>query len=390
LVKGILKMARIKGGQRLQWMSKNSRPVPGRASIIPGLNSMGLRPGESYVTDDSVPLGESEDVFRAGYTDPRAQQVVTPPKTTLGNPLLGEAQRVVEAAKGTPEQQEKERKINELNAEIDRIVAEAGFDPETGEKTPETAYQGPEKEYLEQPTKDGAFPNAATPAKEEAATPQSKLDVLKEMNKAIKEFTKDDGPPRDKVGSSGMPDWAESGTGIVGRGATPPAAPTPPPPMDQVGKEWREEWATTPPPPPAVAAPTAPTAPTAVVTDTAPALLFSDEELQNLNSLSVDNLPNDRLILPVVVQTPEEGAALMDSLDEENKPVPPVLYIKSTGEYFNLAVHPEYSRFVYGPEDIKEHNLRVFMQLQGGGSVLQQNLQQNEQRLKQVNQQLGK
>ena len=152
--------------------------------------------------------------------------------------------------------------------------------------------------------------------------------------------------------------------------------------MDQVGsKEWREEWATTPDAP----APDAP-APIEVVTNVAPSgLLFSNEELQNLNSLSVDNLPDDRLILPVVVQTPEEGAALMDSLDEVNKPVPPVLYIKSTGEYFNLAVHPEYSRFVYGPEDIKDHNLKVLMQLQGGESVLKQ----NQQKLNQVNQQLG-
>jgi len=288
--------------------------------------------------------------------------------------LGANARGIVDAAKGTPEQQEKERKIYELNAEIDRIVSEAG--QKKNDESPETAYQGaenefrgPEKEYLEQPTKDGAL------EEEKPAAPQSKLDVLKEMNKAIKEFTKDDGPPQDKKGSSGMPDWAESGTGIVATPPPPPAAQTPPPPP--VGKEWREEWATAPD----VTAP----APIEVVTNAAPSgLLFSNEELQNLNSFSVDNLPDDRLILPVVVQTPEEGAALVDSLDEVNRPVPPVLYVKSTGEYFNLAVHPEYSRFVYGPEDIKEHNLRVLMQLQGGESVLKQ----NQQKLNQVNQQL--
>ena len=205
-------MARIKGGQRLQWMSKNSRPVPGRASIIPEPNSMGLRPGESYITDDQVPLGEREDVFRAGYLDPRAS--VTPPQTQPAGSWGANARGIVDAAKGTPEQQEKERKINEINAEIDRIIEEANSN--TGEKTeestetayqgPENEFRGPEKEYLET---------------EEKPQPKSKLDVLKEMNKAIKEFTKDDGPPQDKKGSSGMPDWAESGTGIVGRGATP-------------------------------------------------------------------------------------------------------------------------------------------------------------------------
>ena len=383
-------MARIKGGQRLQWMSKNSRPLPGRASIIPGLNSMGLRPGESYITDDNVPLGENASVFQSGYLDPRAS--VTPPQTEPAG-AWGAAREVVDAAKGTPEQQEKERKINAINAEIDKIIGEAGYgsDGQKKEESPETAYQGPENEfrgpeedYLEQPTKDGAFPNA-TPAEE--AAPQSKLDVLKEMNKAIKEYTKSDtGPPQDKVGSSGMPDWAESGTGIV---SLPPAAQTPPPPpQDKVGSSGMPDWATAPDAtaPDATAPDATAPAPIEVVTNVAPSgLLFSNEELQNLNSLSLDNLPDDRLILPVVVQTPEEGEALMDSLDEVNKPVPPVLYIKSTGEYFNLAVHPEYSRFVYGPEDIKEHNLRVFMQLQGGESVLQQ----KEQRLKQVNQQLG-
>ena len=379
-------MARIKGGQRLQWMSKNSRPVPGRASIIPGLNSMGLRPGESYVTDDSVPLGESEDVFRAGYTDPRAQQVVTPPKTTLGNPLLGEAQRVVEAAKGTPEQREKERKINELNAEIDRIVGEAGYgsDGQKKEESPETAYQGPEDEfrgpeedYLEQPTKDGAFPNA-TPAEE--AAPQSKLDVIKEMNKAIKEYTKgDNGPPQDKVGSSGMPDWAESGTGIVGRGATPPAAQTPPPPpQDSVGKEWREEWATAPD----ATAPDAPITPTvaAPVVREGQQYMLSQEEVKNIGSMTFDNLPTDRLILPVSFPTRQAAADEFDRLSESGEPYPPVIKIVDEGEYINIKDDPEMGRFTYSQEDIKLYNGRLLIQLHN---------RQTTDRLEQVNQQLG-
>ena len=376
-------MARIKGGQRLQWMSRNTRPLPGRASIIPEPNSMGLRPGESYITDDSVPLGEREDVFRAGYLDPRAS--VTPPQTQPAGSWGANARGIVDAAKGTPEQQEKERKINEINAEIDRIVGEAGYGQKKEEESPETAYQGPEKEYLEQPTKDGAFPNA-TPAKE--AAPQSKLDVLKEMNKAIKEFTKgDNGPPQDKVGSSGMPDWAESGTGIVGRGATPPAAQTPPPPpMDQVGKEWREEWATTPPPPPPAVAAPAPDAPAPdAPTPDAPVVegqqyMLSQQEVGNIGSMTFDNLPTDRLILPVSFPTRQAAADEFDRLADAGKPYPPVIKIVDEGEYINIKDDPELGRFTYSPEDIQLYNGRLLIQLQ--------NRQATDQ-LQRVNQQLG-
>lgn len=379
-------MARIKGGQRLQWLSKYTRPLPGRASIIPGLGSIGLRPGEYYATDDSVvdTLGENERVFQAGYVDPRAQQVVTtPPKTTLGNPLLGEAQRVVEAAKGTPEQQEKERKIYELNAEIDRIAGEAGFgsDGQKKEESPETAYQGPEdefrgpeKDYLEQPTKDGAI------AEEKPAQPQSKLDVLKEMNKAIKEYTKgDNGPPQDKVGSSGMPDWAESGTGVVGRGATPPAAPTPPPPpMDQVGKEWREEWKRADAAPDVVA-PDAPTVAAPVVRE-GQQYMLSEQEVKDIGSMTFDNLPTDRLILPPSFPTREAASQEFDRLAEAGEPYPPVIKIIDEGDYINIKDDPELGRFTYGPNDIKLYNGRLLIQLQ--------NRQATDQ-LQRVNQQLG-
>jgi hypothetical protein len=340
---------------------------------------MGLRPGESYVTDDSVPLGESEDVFRAGYTDPRAQQVTTPLET-LGNPLLGEAQRVVEAAKGTPEQREKERKINELNAEIDRIVGEAGYgsDGQKKEESPETAYQGPEdefrgpeKDYLEQPTKDGAI------AEEKPAQPQSKLDVIKEMNKAIKEYTKgDNGPPQDKVGSSGMPDWAESGTGIV---SLPPAAPTPPPPpQDQVGSSGMPDWATAPD----ATAPDAPITPTvaAPVVREGQQYMLSQEEVKNIGSMTFDNLPTDRLILPPSFPTRQAAADEFDRLSESGEPYPPVIKIVDEGEYINIKDDPEMGRFTYSQEDIKLYNGRLLIQLHN---------RQATDRLEQVNQQLG-
>ena len=75
-------MARIKGGQKLVWMNK-LRPVPRvrRAQIVktPPLwdEEAGLREGEYYGDDAGAP-SESEEVFRAGYTDPRVQPQTGP------------------------------------------------------------------------------------------------------------------------------------------------------------------------------------------------------------------------------------------------------------------------------------------------------------------------
>jgi len=373
-------MARLKGGQQLVAMSKFSRPLPRRADIIPGSgpDSMGLRPGEYYHADDSVVdiLGESEDVFRAGYTDPRAAGRVgaaTPTHWATGTPpVTNPFFRAIDAASGTPEQQEKEARIDDINAQIDSLIVKAGYDPETLEKVekepapedefrgPENEFRGPEKEYLPKP-------------KEKKPESNELIDVLKEMNKVIKAYKGgDSGPPQDKVGSSGMPDWAESGTGIVGRGATPPAAQTPPPPpMDQVGKEWREEWATAPDA-------TAPTVAAPVVRE-GQQYMLSEEEIRNIGSMTLESVPTDRLILPPSFPTREDAAAEFDRLAEAGEPYPTVIFIRDEQEYVNIKDHPEMGQYTYGEIDIQLYNARVLLQLQDA---------QHKQRTKQVNQQL--
>ena len=368
-------MARIKGGQKLMWMNRRKvRPVPGAAS---GVNSMGLRPGEYYGSDDTLidVMGESEDVFRAGYRDPRSIGMQAPPPQTpppqtpqMAQGAWGRAKEVVETAKGSPEDRAKEQKIADLNAQIDAIIAKR-----QKEQAPEDEFRGPEKEYLEQPTKDGALPNAAPEPKQS----NELVDVLKEMNKAIKAYKADSGPPQvqDKTGPSGMPDWAESGSGIVGRGATPPAAQTPPPPpmdQDQVGSSGMPNWATETPAP--VAAPVAekPQQP-------GQQYLLSEEEVRNIGSMTFDNLPTDRLILPPSYPTREDAVAEFDRLGEAGEPYPPVIFIRDEGAYVNIKDDPHMGRFTYGPEDTKLWNGKVLIQLQNA---------QREQRLKEVNLQI--
>ena len=376
-------MARLKGGQRLVWMSQNARPLPRKAQIVDPIpfwdEEAGLRPGEYY--GDEGGLAESEDVFRAGYTDPRAVGrvgAVTPTHWATGTPpVTNPFFRAIDAARGTPEQQEKEARINDLNAQIDSLIVKAGYDPETGEKAeepePENAFRGPEKEYLEQPAKEGAFPNAPTPQKPKS---NELIDVLKEMNKAINAYKGDSGPPQDKTGSSGMPGWAESGTGIVGRGGSLPAAATPPPPPRHVVDDTilGERPPATPP-----ATPPAATPPPVVAEKPGQQYMLSEEEVRNIGNMTLETVPTDRLILPPSYSTREDAAAEFDRLAEAGEPYPTVIFIRDEQEYMNIKDDPELGQYTYGEIDIQLYNARVLLQLQDA---------QHEQRTKQVNQQL--
>jgi hypothetical protein len=169
-----------------------------------------------------------------------------------------------------------------------------------------------------------------------------------------------------------MPDWAESGTGIVGRGGSLPAAATPPPPPRHVVDDTI--LGERPPATPPVATP-----PPVVAEKPGQQYMLSEEELRNIGSMTLETVPTDRLILPPSFPTREAAAAEFDRLAEVGEPYPPVIKIRDEGEYMNIKDHPEMGQYTYGEIDIQLYNARVLLQLQDA---------QHKQRTKQVNQQL--
>ena len=331
-------MARIKGGQKLVWMNK-LRPVPRvrRAQIVktPPLwdEEAGLREGEYYGDDAGAP-SESEEVFRAGYTDPRVQPQTGP--FGMIEPFF------------TPEQQAKEDEINNLNAQIDSLITKAGVDPRTGEKTekepapqdefrgPENEFRGPEREYQEDPKKP---------------KPQSNelVDVLKEMNKAIKAYRDTDTSPGQKDDTS----WKQGAKDSPYFGT--PAVDMPPPPPSK-----EEAWRFNNPsgmPREAIEQANQAAALETVGSSAAAPFLFSDQEIMNAAALT--EVPSDRLILPPAYATRADAAADVDRASEMGQPLPPVVFIKDENEYLVLANDEELGRFVWGAEDIKRYNEKL-------------------------------
>ena len=108
--------------------------------------------------------------------------------------------------------------------------------------------------------------------------------------------------------------------------------------------------------------------------------MLSQEEVKNIGSMTFDNLPTDRLILPPSFPTRQAAADEFDRLSESGEPYPPVIKIVDEGEYINIKDDPEMGRFTYSQEDIKLYNGRLLIQLHN---------RQATDRLEQVNQQLG-
>ncbi len=283
------------------------------------------------------------------YAPPAPTPVATPAMGAVGS-FLGRMKDAYESAKGTPEEQAKEAQIAELDSVIDQMLAQS----QQGEEEdfdPATLYKGPEKEFMLQEDKP-------QPKQEKPAEQKELVDVLKEMNKAIKAFKSDlsPGAKEDPNFEEGVKDSPYFGTSEIA--PPPPAEPAmPATPAPAATPEPEPSWAT----------------------DAAPSSILTEDEVRAVVELGDPaNVPSDRMILPVVVNTEDEGAKLIDQLDEQDRPVPPVIFIKSSGRYINLAAHPDYERFVYGRDDIKAHNINVLEDLK------MQNLQSQADKVKQT------
>lgn len=329
--------------QRLR--EKNMRAVP-KATIVSEPAPQRFRNDRPMRLDQMRGPAEEFD-----YAPPAPAPVATPAMGAVGS-FLGRMKDAYESAKGTPEEQAKEAQIAELDSVIDQMLAQS----QQGEEEdfdPATLYKGPEKEFMLQEDKPKPQPKQEKPAEQKEL-----VDVLKEMNKAIKAFKGDlsPGAKQDPNFEEGVKDSPYFGTTEI----------APPPPAE-----------------PAMPATPAPVAPepepsNEIFTYNAPSSLLSTDELRKVVELGDPaSVPDDRMLLPVVVNTKSEGAALLDKLDTENRPVPPVIYVKETGEYINLA-NSEYSRYLYGRADIKAHNINVLQDLK------MQNLQSQADKVKQT------
>jgi len=314
---------------------------------------------DNYTYDpEAAALAEGLEVFEPGYIDPRAVNYkpssppppVSPVAAAVAAPVVAAqnfAQDYQANIANDPDMQ-KMREIQELDALMEQGLKDAGeiFARRTGEEPLPSEVQ---------PVQE-AKPQAQPKPK---AEPQQLTDVLKEMNKAVKMLAPQVQPDTkmDKVGSSGMPDWAT-------------AAPSPAP---------------TPAPAPAPA-PVAPTPAPQPVAESYENLIFSDTELQNIGSMTDADVPTDRMILPMQYNTMEEAAADFDRLDAEEGFYPPVVYIKNPPQYIDVTSNPDLAPFVMGPEQLKAYNSDVLLRLK----LIEANTreQQLNQGIQQINERL--
>ena len=331
---------------------------------------------DNYTYDpEAAALAEGLEVFEPGYIDPRAVNYkpssppppVSPVAAAVAAPVVAAqnfAQDYQANVANDPDMQ-KMREIQELDALMEQGLQDAGeiFARRTGEEPlPSEVPPAQMPVYGETPLKNEAAQLQRLDKEARLDKGANQLtDVLKEMNKAVKMLAPQVQPDTkmDKVGSSGMPDWAT---------AAPAPAPTPAP---------------APAPAPAPVAPTPAPQP---VAESYENLIFSDTELQNIGSMTDADVPTDRMILPMQYNTMEEAAADFDRLDAEEGFYPPVVYIKNPPQYIDVTSNPDLAPFVMGPEQLKAYNSDVLLRLK----LIEANTreQQLNQGIKQINERL--
>lgn len=330
--------------------------------------------GEQYITYDPelAALAEGPEVFEEGYIDPRAiasgyaASTPSPPPSRVASiaaPIVAAqnfAKNYEEKLASDPEMQ-KVKEIEELDAMIEEGLANAQeiFDRRTGE-TPlpsETPAQMPV--YGETPvTNQLQHLNKESQLDKEA---NQLTEVLKEMNKTVKMLA----PQFNK------------GTDTLKSEVPTPKTQAPPPPVDQVGPSGMPDWATATPAPAPAPVP---------VREGYEDLIFSNEELQNIMSMTDADIPSDRMILPVQYNTMEEAAADFDRIWEEKGYYPPVIYVKNPPQYINIADDPEMAKNIMGPEELKLHNANTLLQIKLNNATKRQ--QEIDSGIQQINERL--
>ena len=113
-------------------------------------------------------------------------------------------------------------------------------------------------------------------------------------------------------------------------------------------------------------------------------LILSNNELANIESMTLDNIPTDRMLLPARFETAEQAAAEFDRLDSVDEPYPPVVYIANTGQYIDITTNPDLAPYVMGPEALKLYNANLLPKLK------EINLRNKEARVNNVLQKVNK
>lgn len=336
------------------------------------------RKGEDNISynPELASLAEGPEVFEAGYVDPRAKnyeaKLPAPPMSTapaVVAPIVA-AQDFAKNYQTNLESDPEYKKLKEIE-EMDSLI-EQGL--------------GKSQEIFDRRTGEGPLPSEVTTPKP-TPEPQSNenkasqlTDVLKEMNKTVKMMMPQFGPeqkpkPFDPEGSQydyktankigGMfssPDGhyfsrdPESGMILKGRshdtfdktveGETQAGN------VITQGEDGR--YYSNPPTPTPTPTPAAPSYEN---------LILSNDELANIESMTLDNIPTDRMLLPARFETAEQAAAEFDRLDSVDEPYPPVVYIANTGQYIDITTDPDLAPYVMGPEALKLYNSNLLPKL---------------------------
>lgn len=346
------------------------------------------RKGEDNISynPELAALAEGPEVFEAGYVDPRAKnyeaKLPTPPVSAapaVVAPIVA-AQDFAKNYQTNLENDPEYKKLQEIN-EIDSLI-EQGL--------------GESQEIFNRRTGEGPLPSEEVPPvpmpivgevppandleayinnnnKQKAS---QLTDVLKEMNKAVKMMMPQFGPeqkpkPFDPEGSQydyktankigGMfssPDGhyfsRDPESGMILKGRSHDTFDETVEGETQAGNvitQGEDGRYYSNPPAPAPAAPSYEN------------LILSNNELANIESMTLDNIPTDRMLLPARFETAEQAAAEFDRLDSVDEPYPPVVYIANTGQYIDITTNPDLAPYVMGPEALKLYNANLLPKL---------------------------
>lgn len=374
------------------------------------------RKGEDNISynPELAALAEGPEVFEAGYVDPRAKnyeaKLPAPPVSAapaVVAPIVA-AQDFAKNYQTNLENDPEYKKLQEIN-EIDSLIeqglskSQEIFDRRTGE--------GPLPSEEEVPPVPMPIVGEVPPANDLEAyinnnnkEKTSQLtDVLKEMNKTVKMMMPQFGPeqkpkPFDPKGDKyNYKDAMEKGGRLGDVGYQMWSSPDDHwysriPSTGQLLKgTGHKSW------PQTVAGETAAgnvitegedgmmySNPPVTPVSSYENLILSNNELANIESMTLDNIPTDRMLLPARFETAEQAAAEFDRLDSVDEPYPPVVYIANTGQYIDITTNPDLAPYVMGPEALKLYNANLLPKLK------EINLRNKEARVNNVLQKVNK